>query len=60
MGLSLFQGVVVVDDASRRHNQTRLRELVAGHGDEVEVHCAHCPVEFDRLAADALSADAVA
>lgn len=49
-GLALFQRLVVTDNKERLHNQLRLRALVAEHSDEVTVHCAHCPVEFDRFA----------
>ena len=49
--LRLFQSVVAMDDGARRANQRRLRELALGHAGEVTVHSAHCPVEFDRLAA---------
>jgi glyoxylase-like metal-dependent hydrolase (beta-lactamase superfamily II) len=49
-GLVLFQRLAAVDNRERLHNQARLRELVRDHGDEVQVHCAHCPFEFDRLA----------
>jgi glyoxylase-like metal-dependent hydrolase (beta-lactamase superfamily II) len=47
-GLALFQRVVAMDDASRRKNQARLRELVRKEP-SVVVHSAHCPVEFERL-----------
>jgi glyoxylase-like metal-dependent hydrolase (beta-lactamase superfamily II) len=46
--MNLFQSLVAVDDRLRRANQQRLRELVAGHGQEVTVHSAHCPVEFEH------------
>jgi glyoxylase-like metal-dependent hydrolase (beta-lactamase superfamily II) len=48
-GLALFQRLVVIDERQRRENQARLRALVQSHGDEVTVHCAHCPVEFARF-----------
>jgi glyoxylase-like metal-dependent hydrolase (beta-lactamase superfamily II) len=54
-GLALFQRMVVTNNRDRLHNQARLRELVQTHGDEVSVHCAHCPVELERLAAEARS-----
>lgn len=47
--LAAFQRLVVMDEAQRQHNQGRLRALVAAHGHEVKVHCAHCPVEYDRF-----------
>ncbi|MGB2852131.1 MAG: MBL fold metallo-hydrolase [Solirubrobacterales bacterium] len=48
-GLTIFQSLVEIDGKSRRQNQARLRELVAGHGDEVTAFCAHDPVELERL-----------
>lgn len=50
-GLRLFQRMVAVDNRQRLANQARLRELVRDHGSEVQVHCAHCPVEFDDCSA---------
>ena len=47
--LALFQRFAVVDDATRRRIQEELRRLVQGHGDEVEVFCAHDPLEYERL-----------
>ena len=38
-----------VDDLARRHNQERLRELYAAHGDEVTVFSAHDPTEYAAL-----------
>ncbi len=49
-GLRWFQRLVAVDDALRRANQGRLRDLVRAHGPEVRVLSAHDPVEFDRAA----------
>ena len=46
-GLRLFQAAVGVDNADRRRNQARLRELATGHAD-VNVFCSHDPVEFAR------------
>ena len=46
-GLRLFQAAVGVDNADRRRNQARLRELAVGHAD-VNVFCSHDPVEFAR------------
>ncbi len=42
-----------VDRSARLDNQARLRALAAAHGDEVRLFCAHDPVEFDLLAAQA-------
>ena len=47
-GLELFQWKVAVDDALRKTNQKRLRELKAGHSD-VTVFCAHSKAELDAL-----------
>jgi glyoxylase-like metal-dependent hydrolase (beta-lactamase superfamily II) len=47
--LALFQRFAVVDDATRRENQERLRRLVQSHGDEVTVFCAHDRLEYERL-----------
>ena len=49
-GLRLFQTLMAVDDLARRHNQERLRELHAAHGDEVTIFSAHDPVEYAALA----------
>jgi glyoxylase-like metal-dependent hydrolase (beta-lactamase superfamily II) len=51
-GLDLFQRAVAVDDALRRENQARLRELARGagaKGRDVRVFSAHCPTEFARF-----------
>jgi glyoxylase-like metal-dependent hydrolase (beta-lactamase superfamily II) len=45
-GLELFQRMVAVDDAERRKNQQRLRELKANHPD-ITVFCAHSKQELD-------------
>jgi glyoxylase-like metal-dependent hydrolase (beta-lactamase superfamily II) len=47
-GLRIFQRLVAADDAARVDNQARLRELVATHGHEVRVFCAHDPVELEE------------
>jgi glyoxylase-like metal-dependent hydrolase (beta-lactamase superfamily II) len=46
--LRLFQRRSDVDRAERIANQERLRALVADHGSEVTVFCAHDPVELGR------------
>jgi glyoxylase-like metal-dependent hydrolase (beta-lactamase superfamily II) len=48
-GLAFFQRLVAVDDAARRANQVRLRELVRDHGAEVRVFSAHDPVELEAF-----------
>ena len=53
-GLAAFQRLNSVDDARRRANQDRLRELAVRAGsDEVRMFCAHDPVELDRERASA-------
>ena len=48
-GLRLFQRLMAVDDAQRRANQQRLRELHAAHSDEVTIFSAHDPTELAAL-----------
>lgn len=48
-GLRVFQSLVQVDGKARHHNQRRLHELAAKHGDEVTIFSAHDPAEFARL-----------
>ena len=49
-GLRMYQTMLEKDRAARLANQQRLRELRHAHGGEVEVFCAHDPLEFERLA----------
>jgi glyoxylase-like metal-dependent hydrolase (beta-lactamase superfamily II) len=44
--LALFQRIAV-DDATRRRNQEKLRQLVQSHGDEVQVFCSHDQREYE-------------
>jgi glyoxylase-like metal-dependent hydrolase (beta-lactamase superfamily II) len=44
--LALFQRLCV-DDAARRRNQERLRQLLQSHGDEVQLFCSHDRREFE-------------
>jgi len=44
--LALFQRIAV-DDATRRRNQEKLRQLVQSHGDEVRVFCSHDRSEYE-------------
>lgn len=48
LGLSAYEWAFEIDGRQRRANQARLRELLAQHGGEIQVHSAHCPVEMDR------------
>ncbi len=47
-GLRAFQAAVAIDDAARRHNQSRLRELAAQP--DVTIFSAHDASEFDGMA----------
>jgi glyoxylase-like metal-dependent hydrolase (beta-lactamase superfamily II) len=46
-----FQNVNSAENAKRRANSERLRELAQRHGDEVELFCSHDPVTLERLQA---------
>jgi glyoxylase-like metal-dependent hydrolase (beta-lactamase superfamily II) len=46
-GLALFQRLVAVDDAARRKNQRRLRELARDHRGTVRLFSAHDPLELE-------------
>jgi glyoxylase-like metal-dependent hydrolase (beta-lactamase superfamily II) len=48
VGLRAFQTMMAADNRTRRANQERLRELAASHSDEVQLFCAHDPVELER------------
>lgn len=48
-GLRLFQRIVEMERAARLANQDRLRALVREHGHEVDVFCAHDPVQLARF-----------
>lgn len=48
LGLMAFQSLVQINGEQRLHNQRRLRELKAQHGGEIELFCAHDPVELTR------------
>lgn len=48
-GLRLFQNLVGFNRKARLQNAERLRELMRTHGDEVELFCAHDPVELREL-----------
>ena len=47
--LRWYAGFLAADDAARRQNLERLRELARDHGDEVRLFCSHDPVELARL-----------
>lgn len=46
-GLRLFQNLNNADRGQRMANQERLRELVARHGEEVQLLCSHDPHELE-------------
>ncbi|KAA2261159.1 MBL fold metallo-hydrolase [Solihabitans fulvus] len=50
-GLEALEELTEVQRPLRQANHARLRELVARHGDEVEVFSAHDPWEFQRYTA---------
>jgi glyoxylase-like metal-dependent hydrolase (beta-lactamase superfamily II) len=47
-GVAFFEKLVQTLPAERVATQARLRELVKSSGDEVELFCAHDPVEYAR------------
>ncbi len=49
--LKVFQGLNSVDNAARRQNSERLRELALREAGQVELFCAHDPVMLERLQA---------
>ncbi|MED5617682.1 MBL fold metallo-hydrolase [Ideonella sp. BN130291] len=49
-GLRLYQTLMEKDRTLRLANQERLRYLKRDHGGEVQLLCAHDPVEFEALA----------
>jgi glyoxylase-like metal-dependent hydrolase (beta-lactamase superfamily II) len=56
LGLELFQRAVAIDDAARRANQERLRELARREAGVVRVFCAHDDVELERLQSESRTA----
>jgi glyoxylase-like metal-dependent hydrolase (beta-lactamase superfamily II) len=51
LGLNLFQGLMAIDDATRRLNQRRLRALAAHGSGRIRMFCAHDPIEFAAFVA---------
>lgn len=47
--LRLFDRMLQTHGEPRIHNQQRLRTLAADHGHEIDIFCAHDPVEWRRL-----------
>jgi glyoxylase-like metal-dependent hydrolase (beta-lactamase superfamily II) len=50
-GLRAFQALVQAHGKLRVQNQERLRELAARHGDQVQIVCAHDPVQLEQAQA---------
>ena len=42
------QGRMEVDRKARLHNQSRLRQLAQEHGKDVELFCAHDPIDISN------------
>ena len=57
-GLRLYQFMLEKDRQARLGNQERLRRLRHAHGGEVELFCAHDPVEFERVTGRSLHTSA--
>lgn len=49
-GLRMYQVMLEKDRQARLGNQQRLRQLRHAHGAEIELFCAHDPIEFERVA----------
>jgi glyoxylase-like metal-dependent hydrolase (beta-lactamase superfamily II) len=47
-GLRVFEAVNVFDGEMRAYNAARLRELHQTRAEEIDIFCAHDPVELDR------------
>ncbi|HEY6555863.1 MAG TPA: MBL fold metallo-hydrolase [Polyangiaceae bacterium] len=47
--LAVFQRMVDLDGRLRARNLVRLAELAREHGSEVQIFCAHDPVELERM-----------
>ncbi|GAA5157901.1 MBL fold metallo-hydrolase [Pseudonocardia eucalypti] len=50
-GVALFESLVQQNKHSRLHNQSRLRELAATHGDEVTIFSAHAAADLRQYPA---------
>ena len=59
-GLRFYQTMLEKDRKARLGNQERLRHLRKAHGFEVEVFCAHDPVEYEHLTGHSLRVPASA
>lgn len=58
VGLGLFQRFVDTDHRDRVNNQERLRTLRAERGTEIQIFCAHDPMEFDTCCRTKRAVDA--
>lgn len=47
--MSFFEAYIQFDRPARLRNLQRLRELAARHSDEIQIFCAHDPVELERF-----------
>jgi glyoxylase-like metal-dependent hydrolase (beta-lactamase superfamily II) len=56
--LGFFQNLTAADNAARKANRERLRELTAMHGDEVDPLCSHDTHDLERRQAEATTAAA--
>ncbi|MDH1087761.1 hypothetical protein [Pantoea brenneri] len=52
-GLRFYQWMMAMDNAARRHNQQRLRELSCQRGGEITFFCSHDARELDALRVNA-------
>ncbi|HMJ14681.1 MAG TPA: MBL fold metallo-hydrolase [Polyangiaceae bacterium] len=55
--LDLFQRIIDSNRALRTRNLARLVQLAREHAGEVQIFCAHDPVEFETLRKSAISTD---
>jgi len=46
--LRLFQSLTAIDNATRKANRERLRELWERHGEEIDLLCSHDPHDLER------------
>lgn len=57
-GLRFYQTMLEKDRQARLANQERLRRLRQAHGGEIELFCAHDPIEYERIAGRPMGAPA--
>lgn len=48
--LNYLEKTIATLPKQRRHNLQRLQQLAASHHDQIDIFCAHDPLEFERLA----------